>query len=742
MDYVKEYKKLINSHYLSEGVRITAGIALPAIVLSYFNLLSAGIVVSLGAMCVSVTDNPGPIHHRRNGMLICTVMIFIVSLITGLVAPYSVLTGLMIFVFCFIFSMMGVYGNRAISIGVAALLVMVLNIGHHYAGREVIINSLYIFTGGVWYMSLSLLLYSIRPYKLAQQALGDLIIATGEYLGTRASFYDKEINYENSYRQILQLQVAVHEKRNLVRELLFKSHGMVKEPTNTGRVLLMIFIDVNDLIERTMTSYDYESLHKNFDDTGILYKYRQLILALSKELDDIGIAVKSGSPSSENNGLSILVKETKEYLNDFVDKNRTADNVATFLSLRNILNNIEDIAARIHTLHLYTTYDKALTKAFPSKIEYNKFAVHTDINGGVIIDNLNLKSNIFRHALRVSIATLVGYSISNFFPFGHSYWILLTIIVILKPAYSLTKKRNYQRVTGTVAGALTGLLILFLIHDNNLLLAVMLLLMVATYSFLRTNYMVSVFFMTPYILLLFHLLNNGNPGTIFFDRLIDTAIGSSIAFIANFFLMPAWEKEQIKNYMAEAIKENVNYFRNVSATFTGRQVSLTEYKLSRRNSFISLANLSDALTRMLSEPASKQKDSKLIQQFVVLNHMLTSHTATLSYYVKHLAGKYNSDDFVRIIKSIDCRLTNAKALLTGAQAGTEKENTDDFSSIDNRVNELIEKRTDELKKGMIETETRKTLSELKSIADQLRFIYNISYDIEKISEQLVADREA
>jgi hypothetical protein len=60
MDYVKEYKSFINSHYLSDGLRITAGIVLPALILSYFSLLSIGVSVSLGAMSVSITDTPGP----------------------------------------------------------------------------------------------------------------------------------------------------------------------------------------------------------------------------------------------------------------------------------------------------------------------------------------------------------------------------------------------------------------------------------------------------------------------------------------------------------------------------------------------------------------------------------------------------------------------------------------------------------------------------------------------------------
>ncbi|MEP7319889.1 MAG: FUSC family membrane protein [Panacibacter sp.] len=736
MDYIKEYKKFVNSHYLSEGVRITAGVALPAIVLSYFGLLSAGIVVSLGAMSVSVTDNPGPIHHRRNGMTACACSIFIVSLVTGFVAPHPLLLGIAITVFCFIFSMAGVYGSRAISLGVSSLIVMVLNIDRHHEGWDVLLNATYILAGGAWYTILSLLLFSIRPYKLIQQALGDCITAVAEYLRTRSDFYNKGANYESSYQQMLEQQITLHEKQNLIRELLFKSHDIIKEPTIKGRILVMMFLEMNDLIETVMTSYDYETLHQSFDESGILQKYRQLIIGLSKELDGIGIAIKSGRPSDETGLLQTHINETKEYLNAFIETERTADNVEAFIGLRHILNNIEGIAARIHTLHLYSTYDQQLTSAFPAKIDYDKFITHTDTSVQVLLDNLTLKSNIFRHALRVSIATLAGYLASMLLPFGHSYWILLTIIVILKPAYSLTKKRNYQRVIGTVAGALAGLMILFLVTDKTGLFVIMLLLMIGTYSFIRTNYMVSVFFMTPYILLLFHLLNSGNFETIIFDRVTDTAIGSAVAFAANFLLLPAWEHEQIKNYMAEALEDNMNYFRHISAAFIGKPFTITQYKLSRKNAFVLLANLSDAFSRMLSEPKSKQKNSKLVQQFVMLNHMLTSHIATLAYYVKPLSEKYSSPDFDAAINSSVMHLQNAKNNIL--QVHTPAENVDvlEQSNLGKRVNTLLEKRREELQNNLIETDTRKILSEFKSVVDQFSFITKITTDLEKISGQL------
>ncbi len=312
MDYRKEYRRFIASHYLSDGVRITLGIALPAIILSYFGLLSTGIALSLGAMCASTTDIPGPIHHRRNGMMVCIGAIIIVVLLTGLASPYSWWMGSLIIVFCFVFCIIGVYGARSISIGVAALLIMVLSIDRNLQGTELLLYTVYITAGGIWYMLLSLALYSIRPYKLAQQALGECILITSEYLRTRALFYNASVNYDEVYRQMLEQQVKVEASQNLVSDLLFKNRTIIKESIPTGRILMMIFLDMLDLFEKTTTSFqDYKLLHSYFDNSDILQKYQAVIYAIANELDEIGLAVQKGVAAKENESLQDTVQQLK-----------------------------------------------------------------------------------------------------------------------------------------------------------------------------------------------------------------------------------------------------------------------------------------------------------------------------------------------------------------------------------------------------------------------------------------------
>jgi uncharacterized membrane protein (TIGR01666 family) len=729
MDYVRQYKRFINSHYLNGAIRITMGITLPAIFLGYFNNLSAGIVLSIGAMCVANTDNPGPIHHRRNGMIACVLIIFLVSLLTGLASGSAVFTGLLVLVFCFLFSLMSIYGTRAGSIGINALLVMVLSIDRHQQGWNILVNAAYVLAGGAWYTVLSLLLYSFRPYKLVQQALGDCVQATAEYLRIKASFYSRDVDYDNSYRRLLESQIAIQEKQDLLRELIFKSRKIVKESTHTGRILMMIFLDIMDLFERIMTSQqDYRLLHRFFDDSPLMEECRKLILDLAAELDGIGLAIMSGKPSVDRTSLSPRIRQMRESLESY-RRQEAPDGTEGFIDLGHILDSIQDINDRLHILHGFTTYDRKLSRNFQSDLDYEQFVAHQDMDRKLILDNLSLDSNTFRHSLRVSIATIAGYIISRFLPFGHGYWILLTIIVILKPIYSLTKKRNFERLMGTLGGALVGLLLIYFIRDRAVLFVLMICFMVGTYVFIRTNYLVCVTLMTPYVLLLFHLLYPANFRSILSDRVIDTLIGSGISFLASIFIIPTWEHERMIDYMTAALETNIAYFGDVAGAFLGRSATIQQYKVSRKHAFVALANLSDAFGRMLSEPRRRQKKIAEMHQFVVSNHMLTSYIATLAYYEKPFAAKYADPSLQPVVDGIVRRLESAVDILKNVSPAVAEPGAAEATTAARAVGRVTAAAATA---GAAATEWKM----IKPVVDQFGFISKVSTDIRKLSVSL------
>ena len=668
MDYRSTYQSFINSYYLSEGVRITAGLTLPAIIGTYLHHENIGITLSIGAVCVTIVDNAGPVLHRKNAMLVCNAVIFIASLLTGFAIGSPVTLGLLIAIFCFVFSMISIYGARAGSIGLAGLFVMVLNLTQRSGTEAIVLNALYILCGGLWYMLLSLSLYSFRPYKVTQQALGDLIQETANYILLRTAFYENDPNYEVIYARLLEKQIEINDKQNLVRELLYKSRDLVKESTNTGRITLLIFIDVNDLFERVMSlQLHHRQFHKYFDHSALLGIFKNFLFLLSDELDRTGIALKSGRAFLMNDALSQSLAKFKNDFEDFRNKEMRPDNVEGFIGLRTLVNACEDFVNRIHTIQRYTAYDQENTKQDTRIRNYDQFISHQDIDARVFWENFTWKSNTFRHALRVSIATLTGFIVSEFLPFGHSYWILLTIIVILKPAYSITKRRNRDRLLGTLAGVGIGVLILFFVKNLHVMIVFMIALMVLAYSFMRTRYLLFVTLMTPYILILLHILNPAHFNDLILDRIMDTLIGSGIALLANLLFSPEWAYTQFAEYLLQMLETNKKYFSDGTSSFTGHTADTTEYKLSRKNAYVALANISDALNRMLAEPKGKQKNAPELNQLVVLNYMMASHTATLAAMARDRESIPAEPDYKPVIGTVISNLDKAEEILKWAK---------------------------------------------------------------------------
>ncbi len=136
-------------------------------------------------------------------------------------------------------------------------------------------------------------------------------------------------------------------------------------------------------------------------------------------------------------------------------------------------------------------------------------------------------------------AVAVGFWLGRLLPLTNAYWIVMTIVIILKPGYSLTKQRNGQRIVGTLIGCAASIVLMMFVKEPHILLVVMFASMVMSYSLLLFNYAASVVFTSSYVLLMFHLLAPGSM-RIIGERAIDTVVGCAIAIAAS-HLFPYWE---------------------------------------------------------------------------------------------------------------------------------------------------------------------------------------------------------
>ncbi len=722
MDYQLQFRKFIGSQYLYTGIRITAGVLIPAFVLYQFGILVNTIALPVGALFISLSDNPGPIDHRRKGMFISIVLSVFVLLVASYSRGHPILIIVELIVFGLIFSLIGVFGNRSNSIGLIALLVFILNVDLPRVQNH-LEQAAYFLAGGLWYALLSLVLYTLRPYRPIQQMLGECLMEIADYLQSKKLFYEKERNLSAIYQQLMSHQVHIHNHQEELRHMLFTARKFLSESTAKGRVLMMMFLESIDLMERIMTSQqDYEQLHSQFDETGILDTYRKYIDLLARELRNIGLAVQSSYSYKTQTDLDQAFAELTQGFFRLRDESISTENIEGFIRLRHILYSLQDLTERIKRLTIYTTYDKRISKQFKNELELEKFTSPERINLQLIISNFSLKSAIFRHAVRMVIALLTGYIVSLLFPLGHGYWILLTIAVIIKPAYSITRQRNVQRLIGTFIGVAIGFTVLFITNHSGALFLVMLIAMIIAYSFLKLNYTVSSAGVTVFVLLNFHFLTRSGVQPVLIDRIIDTVIGSGIAYLVSYFILPAWVHEMIDEYILDALKSNRKYFNVVGESFI-KPVDPTLFKMVRKDAFVSLANLSDNFQRMISEPKSQQHHMEEYHQFVAASHMLTSYIASLSYYAQRQKVTLNADEFHAMIQYGDQLFNHAILLMEGNQ---QIEALQIQLPLKERVQQLLEQRKKELESGLTQdTESvRKKLSELKTVVEQFQLIFS------------------
>src|SRR4030095_1298405 len=702
----REIKYFFYSQAFADGFRTSFAILLPALLGAYFNFFQVGLTISLGCMCVSLTDAPGPVVHKRNGMLFCSAFIFLVAIVTGFARLNIYTLGLEIVVTSFFFSMFNVYGIRAASVGNSGILIMILTMDSSLTPSEVLLHAVLILGGGIFYTVLSLLLHSRRPYRISQRVLGDSLREMATYLSIRTDFYDESTTLETNYKRLVAQQIIVNEKQEALRELLFKTRQIVEETTIEGRRLVFAFVEAVDLFEDiTATYYDYALLRKQFAGTVALQLINKSLKKATAELDAIGFAIQSNTGFRQSFDYGEELNDLKTKIDGVTQKGE-----GNALVLRKILVNIRALFADLNNISQYFEKDITLKR---TRVDSSRFISHQPLDPKIIWDNFSLQSSTDRHALRVCIACIAGFMVAKLIDYGHhSYWVLLTIAFILKPAFSLTKQRNIERIIGTFIGGTIGVVILTLTPDKTIHFIFLVLFMLGTYSFMRIKYLVMVICTTPYILILFSFLG-GEYKSVIEERLLDTVIGCVIAFSASYFLFPSWEAGQLKNDMRGIVRANANYLQKILEALGGYGINLLDYKLARKDVYLNSANLSATFQRMLSEPKSKQGAEKDIHQFVVLNHILFSNTANLS----------------AAVFSKEKRTYPAELIAPGKKAV-------------NKLNEVRKKLGDDtaitseaLKKsspfGQIETPDDLLVKE------QLDFIYNLANDLEKTTNAII-----
>lgn len=621
MHYALNLRTFIYSHYFYLGLRVAIGLVGLALLVQEISDSATAMTVCIGALCTTLMDMPSPLRHKFNEMLASVLLCSAVTLLISLCGPVQWLLMTVLVLVSFLASMMVVYGKKSMPLQLAALFIMTMSMEHQMTWQQSFHHAGLFMLGGLIYLAYAMAIAWVLRHRIKQQVLAEALFELAAYIDIKADFYDTRFNLTEQFNKLVRHQSILADRQQASRDLILRSHKNSKDA-----IVVQVHVCMLDLYELILSTHtDYALLRQHLADSDVLKSLHDLAYKAARDIEAVAYAVTRKRASYAQISYD---KEWADIEAEIARLHAQGDAAQEALAtLRAQRNKIRAILKMIAELHLATqkVYDNV---PFWSGADMAPFLSQQKYELKTLLSNLRLDSPVFRFALRVSMAISVGLLIGHWLPYAaHSYWIVLTIVIILRPTFSMTRQRRADRIIGTIIGCVVTAIVIRFVHSNIVLMAILFLSIVATPTFIYLRYRYTAIAVSLMILLQMHLVAPSNPNLVS-ERLIDTLIGAAVASVFS-FVLANWEYQSLPRLVRQVLNVNLSYMQASFALLQGKCFDDFAYRIERKRLMDSLAALSSALVRMLDEPASKQRAVEDINLFIVQNYLLVAHVAAL-----------------------------------------------------------------------------------------------------------------
>ncbi|WP_343583112.1 FUSC family membrane protein [Herbaspirillum sp.] len=624
MHYALDIRTFLFSHYFYTGVRIAIGVV--GLTMLVYNVadMQTTMTVFLGALCTSLMDLPSPLRHKFNEMLAGVLLCTVVMLVISLCAPVPWLVSAMMVLVSFFASMMVVYGKKTMPLQFAALMVMTLSMENQVPIADAFLHAGLFLGGGLGYLAYSMVVSWFLRRRIKQQVLAEALFELARYLRIKADFYDVRHDLASQFNQLVRQQIVVADKLQASRDLILRDLH-----TKQDGLLVQVHLSMLELYEQVLSTHaDYTFLRNHFGSDDVMIFLRDLANKAAEDIESIAYAITRKKASAPSVNYKAELRAIQYEMQQMQEAEPKPGSEEALTVLRVTYNKIRDISELIGQLHQATHNPVDPLPILPGS-DMTPFLTQQKFKFNMLLVNLRWQSPIFRFAIRVALAVTTGLWISSHLPYmAHSYWIVLTIVIILKPNFSATKQRMADRLIGTVIGCLITALILRFVHNPMGLLAVLFAASVAAPAFTYVKYRYTAIAASVQILMLLNLLLPAGHQGVVSERLIDTVIGVVIA-TAFSYLLPAWEYRDLPKLLRNVLKASQRYLTASRDMLEGKVKDDFFYRVCRKGFMDSLAALVSALVRMMDEPVTKHRAVKELNRFIVQNYLVAAHIAAL-----------------------------------------------------------------------------------------------------------------
>jgi uncharacterized membrane protein YccC len=246
---------------------------------------------------------------------------------------------------------------------------------------------------------------------------------------------------------------------------------------------------------------------------------------------------------------------------------------------------------------------------------------------GTLLDQLRGGRLAWTFTIRLMMCVGVAAVASEVLPLQRSYWVVLTVAIVVKPDNGSVFARALQRGAGTIVGVVLGAVILAAVPYGPWLLVPMAVLAAGQpYGRLR-NFGLGSTFMTPLVVLLIDLLAPAGwrlPE----ERLVDTLLGCAIVLLVGYAPWPSSWHSNLPRQFAATLRDICPFLGAALIPDPDPAGRGRGWRL-RRKAYRALGDLHGEYQRAISEPAPvSRRASAWWPAIVALDETADAATAT------------------------------------------------------------------------------------------------------------------
>lgn len=617
----RRWLRVALSHYVLNGASCALGMFLVTALIHASLGEQAAAVATVGVIGALAPDLVGPRRGKLAQMvvepLISLPLFWAVQRLHG----HELALGLFLVPATFAVFLAMAWGKRGAPIAIGVMLAVVFSMSTPVAtsADEAMWRTVYFGLGAALYVVYSVLANIVLNARFRTQLMADLALAVAALLRAHAqrvaappaapasSAIDDRAD---GLGELLKRQAALADQLQATRDVVLESPRTPHRQRLAG--MLMVVLEMRDHLVASELDLDRVRLatqHTSaLDDIAAIY--RDMADDMERLADDL-LLHRTPEPAHDHTAQLAAL-----HLSDGDPAALTAQAAVRDTLLRGVAYRLrhQNDAVQLLTRLARGEAEPDLTVV---RTSWRLFVSPTDWSIQPFLSLWHWRQPALRQAIRAALAVGTGYLIAALLPWGsHDYWILLTIVVVLRGSLAQTLERRNQRVAGTVLGSLLATALLGLHPGTLVLVLAVTLAQGVAHGFALRRYTVTATAASIMGLIQAHMLYAGGSTTFaLVERVADTLLGAGIAWAFS-YVLPSWERGQIGDLVRRVLRA-LDQHAQLSLGLAHLDDIDTEneltWRLARREVYDALSALVQATGRALAEPRAVRPPLALLE---------------------------------------------------------------------------------------------------------------------------------